>query len=347
MGMTAALVAMMATGCIFLDADRRTNFLGPSWDVPFVVPLFAKQTQHIVDVFEFEIDPDGTLGFTRMLDRVEFDVPPGWQAPNFTLEPQVMEVDVGDLADADSFGFVDVVLSLHIVNDAGFGGTLKLKIDGMSDGEVDESKTANIPLGQSDPLRLNLTNVLNAKPDKLRLTWVAALQAGASPVAGGKFAVAPEVWVPLVLDIGPDGQQFPLGDAIALDLSEDARTTIRNAPITDVAIVMDVETRLPFGIQLDVAFGSDPDEGTLTMFVPAAPTDEFGRAVLVATHTVELVVGERVRSAMVADGARAEATLTLFGSGASQRIRLTRDDFLAFKAYATITAVVNDGGERQ
>lgn len=337
----------MLAGCVFLDANRRNEFRGPQWDVPFAVPLFSKQTRYLTDLFEFDVDDDGTLGFRHTLDEVQFRVPPGWTGSNYVTEPRVLEIDVEDLPKADELGFVDVVLSLRIKNESGFRGTLSLQIDGISDGDVAEVKERDISLGRTAPVQINLTNVLNAKPDKLRLTWSATLQAGTTPIQAGKLSIAPEVWVPLAFHIGPEGQSFAFGEALPLGLGEDDRRTLREAPIGDVGVVMEVDTRLPFGVELIAHFGTDPEgeEGaTVRLNVPPADTDATGRALAAARHTVELLIDEEVREAIVRPDATLTTTVVLVGPKDNGQLRLTDEDYLSFRGYGILTAIVNKGG---
>lgn len=247
-------------------------------------------------------------------------------------------------------------------------------------------------------MSLNLTEILQAKPDKLRFTMGASLKTGSAPGEGGRIAVVPEVWVPIVLEIGPEGQDVPIGEAVALDLDEDTRTAIREAPLGEVALIVDVDTRLPFGVELELAFepsaagsgpgsgpgsssglgsgsssgsesghtsgsglgsssgsgsGSTPGSGAtsgtglgpakaaLHLSLPPAPTDGQGRTADAENHVVELVVNEAVRSALVREGTVMKATLTVHGSKDRGLVRMHKDDYIAFRSYAKVTALVN------
>lgn len=343
------VLAFATTSCIFLDSERRSNFRGPTWDVPLTIPLAAKETMRIADVFDFEIGEDGALGFAKTLDEMSFDVPPGWQTPDFKTEPQVLDVDLGEWPDTDELAFLDVILSIDIGNDAGFKGSLKIQIDGLSEeGTITDSKSRDVSLGRTGPVDFNVTELVNVKPDRLRITWSAKLDAGPGLIPGGTIAISPEVWVPLVLHIGGDGESFPLAEAVPLNLDEQSRSTLSTAPVSSVTIALDVDTRLPFAFQLDVAF-TDTSAGTepviVSAFMPPASTDDRGRAVDALAHTVELVIDESVRRALLRDGAMAEATMTLFSAAPSGRIRLQQDDYVAWKAYATIAARVNKGAD--
>lgn len=397
---TFVLFALATTGCVFLDEGRRQDFRGPSWEVPLAVPLFAKQTRQLVDMVDFEVsDEDGTLGYRETLERVEFEVPPGVTVPEFAFEPQTVEIDLVDWPDLDEIDLLaDVVLNLRIVNDVGLDGRLNVKIEGLSDGDVEKVKRREERFDGDKSVSLNLTEILQAKPDKLRFTMGASLKTGSAPGEGGRIAVVPEVWVPIVLEIGPEGQDVPIGEAVALDLDEDTRTAIREAPLGEVALIVDVDTRLPFGVELELAFepsaagsgpgsgpgsssglgsgsssgsesghtsgsglgsssgsgsGSTPGSGAtsgtglgpakaaLHLSLPPAPTDGQGRTADAENHVVELVVNEAVRSALVREGTVMKATLTVHGSKDRGLVRMHKDDYIAFRSYAKVTALVN------
>lgn len=360
------LFALATTGCVFLDGERRKDFRGPSWDVPLAVPLFAKQTKQLVDMVHFEVnDEDGTLRYRETLERVEFEVPPGLTVPEFVLEPQTVEIDLENWPELDEMDLLaDVVLNLRIVNEVGLDGRLNVQIEGLSDEDVEKAKQREVGFEGDKSVALKLTEILRAKPDKLRFTLGASLKTGGAPEEGGRIAVVSEVWVPVVLAIGPEGQDVPMGDAVPLDLDADTRAAIRDAPLGNVALILDVNTRMPFGVDLELAFeppASGPGSGSgaglgsgsgaqpapspvpaaLRVFLPPAPTDGRGRTTGEGDHTVEIVVDEAVRSALVREGTAVRTTLTIHGSVDDGVVRLSKDDYISFRGYAKVTALVN------
>src|SRR5690625_3439879 len=81
-------IAVVASGCIFLDADRRSNFRGPSWDVDLYIPLVS-DTLELVGGIDDELEDFKEI--ETELGRLEFKLPGGW-----TGEPVLSLDDLGD-----------------------------------------------------------------------------------------------------------------------------------------------------------------------------------------------------------------------------------------------------------
>lgn len=360
------VLAVTLGGCIFLDADRRDNFTGPSWDVPFAVPLSPKQKVRFASMFEDMLesgvayDDVGNAGISIPMDPIEERIfPDDWELPTDDewpddLPEEILEqlrgalpgfvasfeedVEMSDLPDLDVLDGFSVVLNELVfaltVTTTDLPGVLELEVVPVDkDGVEGEGAAEVIALG-GEPQTVTLKISAADKPHTLRFRGTLTIEEVVNGL-DASIRIEPELWVPLKLRVSGE-HIVDLGDPIALELDDDARDTLRGVPISEVALVLDVETQLPFGVGLAVKFldgMADSDGASVELKLPQRT--EF--------ETQTLAIGPAVRDKLVSPDAHMAVELTLNGDGSTKQIN--RNDYFALKAHAIVTVEINSREE--
>lgn len=253
-------VAVVASGCIFLDANRRNDFTGPSWDVDLVIPL-------VNDTYSLEGENGENLADLTKLHRErlgEFtiELPEQWNGDALNLaklEDAVLDDSVpldsvwAAIRDIENtFPFVSLSISAELHAKAlapeGVAGSIAVQF-ASEDGT--ETADLTIDVGQ-DVTVVDITPLLNKQPDVLQVNVVGGQLTKADGAAGtGELSL--EFEAVLSLDVYIKNEQYRPDDPMRLYIDSDVQEQLKNFPVSDVQIIVDVEP-LPFGVTLALEF---------------------------------------------------------------------------------------------
>lgn len=265
-------LAVVASGCIFLDTDRRNNFTGPSWDVDLLIPLVSETFELVEGIDE---DLEDFKEIETELGRLEFELPPGWKGiPNLDLE------ELGDYelaADLDLKGVwdgladvenefdgaqitIDGVLRWQAVAPEGLEGEITLKLTGMGDkGEVEVVDTITLDGTTALSGEIDIKSFLDDRPETWKVQVGGELRGDGQTELSGVLALQFDLSLMLELEFTKE-TEFTLADPASVPIDSDLRERLKDLPLSDVELVLDMNPE-PFAFTLALRFtDGDPDE---------------------------------------------------------------------------------------
>lgn len=280
-------IAVVASGCIFLDADRRSNFRGPSWDVDLYIPLVSETFELVGGIDE---DLEDFKEIETELGRLEFELPPGWKGiPNLDLE------ELGDYelaADLDLKGVwdgladvenefdgaqitIDGALRWTVFAPEGLEGEITLQLLGLVDGrETSVQGTITLDGSTESSGELNIKRFLDEKPETWTVKVGGELKGDGETEISGSLALHFDLSLMLELEFTKD-TEFSLADPEPVPIDSDLRERLWDIPLSDVEFVLDMEPK-PFGFTLALRFtdgDADTDPAHLAVSVGLADDD--------------------------------------------------------------------------
>ncbi len=143
-------VAVVASGCIFLDTNRRNNFTGPSWDVDLAIPLVndtyslvGENGENLADISKLPPEHLGELVF-ELPDNWNGDTLPVGDLQTVAFDDLVPLDDVWaairDIEDNFPFVTLDIGAELRatVAAPAGVTGSIELLFE--SDGGTETAE---------------------------------------------------------------------------------------------------------------------------------------------------------------------------------------------------------------
>lgn len=350
-----ALVPLIVSGCILFEPARWGDLTGPSWDVPLSLPLFA-QTRFDLSGLETIANHDNEIGFHYPIEpftppELIFDEAGRIFLPHTVVEAEAVEVSLTGLADLPDIQVIAAELSLAVENMPGLEGELSVRIAALRNGDEVAVSTVNRSLAEDEPLRINLASLLNGtpRPDRVRLQYALELPAQSVDVQpGDRLAVEAELWVPLYVHLPSEPIRLEPGTAFQIELDEEAKATLADARLTDLALVIDAVNRSPLGVDIELQFSPEPtpveDALSVVLEVPNGEVDSTGRAVAPAVVAAKMEVTEELRQLLVDGMAYVIPTFSFynFQAGADGvAIRFAADDYISLQGYAIVTVGIN------
>lgn len=336
---TLLSIALVASGCFFLDTNRRNNFSGPSWDVPFAIALYdgtirvsgEEEDTEFSESEEFVISLEGWNGDKASLDVLADDL------ADVTLDFEFDLPDLGDMSDVfdedleDKITlFSDAYMDLRISGDEGLHGELTLNITGISAVPGEGAIKATMKLGTGDTERVQLGSILSRKPTKLQMKFGGDLEApGAVPE---ELTIHADIVVPLSIKIDED-VEYELADPESIGMSSEARQALADVPVSDIEFFVDLDEAFPLEFAVQLVFTSDAldnDEVVLTLSVPNSKVDKVDIAA--------------VRDKLLGDDPHVQPRLVLAESDGA--IRYPAGAEFSLKAHIILTVDVNTRGDQ-
>lgn len=265
-------IALVASGCFLLDANRRNNFKGPSWDVDVFIPLVS-DTFSLVGEFDDELED--SQEHLIELGKLKFDLPEGWpgnpidldQLGDDKLDVELDLQEVWDLLADVEEEFEGVKLTIEgalrwtVVAPEGLKGEITLELTGET-GEGEVSVDDEIKLGGGADLsdEMDITLFLQARPD----TWMVKVGGELEGEEGFEVVGSLQLYFDLLLTLKMEFDQeteISLAERTAINIDSDMRERLRDIPLTDVELVLNVEP-VPFGFTVALRFtdGDDDDD---------------------------------------------------------------------------------------
>lgn len=277
------LLAVTAGGCIFLDAGRRSNFTGPSWDVEYVIPLVGG-TYSLAGVNGTPGPGSGSVGPVS-LGSVQLTFPDPWPGGVIDLgeldgdHELAADVDLRDVWSALDDEFfnaltVDVKGELQWRADVpdGVTGSLMLTVQAEKGPDVREASGTLELGGVSSRGAIDVSELLALRPDQ----WHVAVDGEllADDAAAGALALHFDLLLEVEVTVEHD-TTVELGEELQLAVDSDVRARLRDLPLSDVRIAVDIDPRpLAFVVALRFADGAaDPDPAYLAVGVGVHEAD--------------------------------------------------------------------------
>lgn len=355
-----AVLPVLVSGCILLEPARWRDLTGPSWDVPITIP-FLPRVRFDLSGLEYIANQDNEIGFHY---PVESFVPAELtfsEAGRISLPPTVLsagdgvEVSLAGLADFPEFQMMAAELTVAIENSPRIEGQLNLRVEAIREAAVVASVEALQGLADDVPFTIDLAPLLNTtpRPDGVRLHYGVDLPAQSVDVEpGDRVAVHAELWVPLYVHMPSEPLRIEAEEAIQLHLDDDAKATLSDARLADLAFIVDVVNHMPVGMGIELLFSNNPESAEEALVFPfAVPNGELdatGRVAAPAEVSLELQVTEALRQLLVGDQAYVTPRFTLYNDQVGPdgvRIRFASDDHVALRGYAVVTIGVNRSHE--
>lgn len=358
LGLSLAALPLLVTGCVLFEPARWRDFTGPSWDIPIAVPLLPN-TRFDLGKLESIANRDNEIGFHYPLDtfappELTFNKAERIAFQGATVETaQGIEVSVAGLADLPDVQILTAELIISVENAPALTGKVSVHVAALSGGAETARAVAEQDLTDGGPLRIDLGSLLNGspRPDRLRLHYVIDIPAQWVHVQqGDRVAVAAELWAPLYVHMPSEPLRIEPGGAIEIALDGDAKAALFDARLVDLALVVDVVSRSPVGMDVELRFAPEatPGADAVSVFlqVPNGVVDPSGRAVAPARLTREIHISEELRQLLVGERVFMTARLALYNDEAGPdgiAVRFTADDHVTLRGYAVVTVGVNRG----
>lgn len=351
-----ALVTMFTSGCILLEPHRLRDFTGPSWEVPISLPVIP-YTRFDLSGFEFIANQDREIGFRYSAGpfappELTFSSSGQIELPPLTKEsPEAFEVSLTGLADIPQLELLAGELSLSVENSVGVAGTLNLNITGLREGVESVSMTHVVPLTPSGSTVVDLSAVLNhvPRPDAVRVKYSLDVPAQTVHVeSGDQVVVHGELWIPWYVHLHHERIAWDSNIAMEFQLSDDAKATLTDARLTDLAFVVDVTNHFPVGFEIELVFSNTSEAldapSSVPISVPAGVIDSTGQVTSPTSLPVRIPVSEALREVLTGERVYvtpkfAITTDQLGPDGISVRFGL--DDYLSVQGYAVVTLGIN------